>query len=195
MVNYFETIFESKIWIFIPNFHFLKCIFNPIKLFIIVNFGCVLIADEREESFIVDDIETFEFVHGIEHILFFNFSKLCNFVKVWIPLLFCNETVVIDIDSSKDIIKTDFLFNRSFTKAIEQIGQREIINLWDLFGLNFGFVCFYVLLSYNIIFIDINFFNMWQNRWLWIFFKQLSLQITSKLNHWNWKFKWNFRFF
>ena len=126
-----------------------------------IDFRCIFIADKREKSFIINDIETFKCVHGIKHILFIDFIELCDFIKNWIPLFSGNESIVIDINGSKNVIKTDFLFNRSFSKTIEQIGESELIDWWHLFGLNTDFVCFQVFLWDETIFININFLYMW----------------------------------
>lgn len=119
IINDFETILESKFGVFKPIFYFLKSILNPVKLFISLVFGSILITDKWKKSFVVNNVKTFYIIHDIKHILFFSFCKLANFIDVWIPLLSGNKPITVDIYCSENIVKADFFLNWPFTKTNE----------------------------------------------------------------------------
>ncbi len=55
-VDNFKTIFQGKFWVFVPIFDFLENIFDPIELFIDINFERFLIVDEEKEGFVVNHL-------------------------------------------------------------------------------------------------------------------------------------------
>ena len=116
-----------------PIFNFLKRIFDPVKLFVDINFGRLLIVDGGKESFVIDHLKILDSVHEVEHVFFFDFGKLQDFVKIVAPIFSGDKAIVVDIDGSEDIKKADLLFNRAFSEYGEQVVHRNIVHLWKDF--------------------------------------------------------------
>lgn len=116
-----------------PIFNFLKRIFDPVKLFVDINFGRLLIVDEGEEIFVIDHLKILDSVHEVKHALFFDFGKLQDFVKIVAPIFSGDKAIVVSIDGSENIRKADLLFNRAFSESGEQVVNRNIVHLWKDF--------------------------------------------------------------
>lgn len=166
-----------------PIFEFGQNTFDPIELFVDIDFGLVLLY-EWKESLVVNKTEFLDGVHFGKHVLFLHLSKNHDLVNIFHPFFMSDETVVAFINGPESIVEADFLFDSSLSQIDEKFVDFSIGEFLVLFFLISDQVSFDIFLSDNVVVIDVDLLNMGQNLFLWVRFKIMGLQVAGEFDDW-----------